>query len=62
LTCQWPPVTVLAGIDAQDSYRTLALATVLGIYDLLAVVAVLRAAWQVRTARVIVPTAETGLP
>jgi uncharacterized membrane protein HdeD (DUF308 family) len=56
-------VSVIAGVIMllRPDIGALALATVLGIYALLAGVALLWAAWQVRNARIDVLSAETGL-
>jgi uncharacterized membrane protein HdeD (DUF308 family) len=56
-------VSVIAGVIMllRPDIGALALATVLGIYALVAGVALLWAAWQVRKARIDVLSAETGL-
>lgn len=57
-------VSLIAGVIilARPDIGALALATVLGVYALLAGVALLWAAWQLRKARVVVLRVDTDLP
>jgi uncharacterized membrane protein HdeD (DUF308 family) len=57
-------VSLIAGVIilARPDIGALALATVLGVYALLAGVALLWAAWQLRRARVVVLRVDTDLP